>query len=350
MKRLSSKMAAPLLAVGLALGMGAVATHASAQQPPPGRDPHTLPLGEGPPRGFPPGGQPGQPGQMGQPPRGFPPGGQPGQMGQPPRGFPPGGQPPRGFPPRRVQQPEPEEHAAAHHECPGHGPLDSPHGINWWQGIIGVNNEAAKFETNAEGHPHRVDSFLSQLLWRYENDRDECDPKNQPPPFLASLLNFGLLAFLLYRFGRKPLAEALAARKKAMMQEIDTATRLREEAEERLADYEEKLDNLDETLEQLKKDYAAQGEAERKHVLAEAEERRARMKRDVEFRLAQEAKAAREILLQEAVDKAVVAAEEMLAKKVSAADQDRAAEEYLAGLAGAWKAEAVASRGAGGAA
>src|SRR5205823_5173329 len=147
------------------------------------------------------------------------------------------------------------EHAThAAHECPGHGPLDSPHEPNWWQGLIGVNNEAATFEADKEGHFHRTDSASSQLLWRYENEKDECDPKNQPPPFLASVLNFGLLAFIVYRFGKKPLANALAARKRAMMQEIDNATRLRNEAEARLADYEDKLDNLDETLEELKKD------------------------------------------------------------------------------------------------
>lgn len=251
---------------------------------------------------------------------------------------------PRPLPPRPAPPPEPEDHGhkGAHH-CPGHGPTDSPHAPNWWQGILWANNDVAKFEKDATGHFHRTDSIVTQLLYRYNNPADECDPKNQPPPFLATILNFSLLAWVLYRFGRKPLAEALASRKKAVMAEIDNATRLKEEAESRLSEYEDKLENLDETLEQMKKDYAAQGEAERKHVLAEAEERRERMKRDVEFRLAQEAKAAKQLLLQESVERAVAAAEELIRQKVEKSDLDKMADDYLAGLGAAWAGDATAT-------
>ncbi len=344
--RLASSLKGAIVAIGLALGIATIGGAALAQQPG-DKDPSKLPLGE-----IQPGGRPAQPGaQPGQPrPIQLPPGAQPGQgrpfppgqAGQPGRPF-PGGPPGRGGP-RPQPRPEPEpEHKAPHH-CPGHGPLDSPHAPNWWQGLIGVNNEAAKFSPpDDHGHFHREDSFLTQLLWRYENDKDECDPKNQPPPFLAAVLNFGLLAFVIYRFGKKPLAEALLARKKAMMQEIDTATNLKDEAEKRLRDYEDKLQNLDETLEQMKADFAAQSEIERKHVLAEAEERRVRMKKDVEFRIEQELKTARQALLIEAVEKAVIAAEEVLKKSVKADDHSRSADEYLDGIGAAWKGDAVAT-------
>ncbi len=340
-------------ALGVALGLaGAVAL---AQQPPGDKDPSRLPLGEVQPGGrpMPPQGQPG--GQPGQPPPGMPPGG----MQRPARPqLPPGMQPPRRLPPGPPPQPAPAEdhgkggHGAAHH-CPGHGPLDSPHAPNWWQGIIGVNNDAAQFgPPDAHGHLHRTDGFVSQLLWRYDNSKDECDPKNQPPPFLASLLNFGLLAFVLFRFGKKPLAEALANRRKTMMAEIDTATNLKNASEGRLTELEDKLQNLDETLEQMKKDYIAQSEAERKHVLAEAEERRARMLRDVEIRLEQEMKAARQELLAESVEQAVELAEQLLKKSVKAQDHERSADEFVSGLAAAWKSDALGTRNtnAGGAA
>lgn len=338
----------PLLAaVAVSLGLLSAGTGVFAQQPG-DKDPHKLPLGDiqpgsaqPPPR--PAGAQPGQPGMQ---PRPIRPGMQPGMPGRP------GGMPPRPQPLRPPPPPEPEEHGghkAAHH-CPGHGPTDSPHAPNWWQGIIGVNNDVAKFEKDDHGHFHRTDGFSSQLLWRYDNAKDECDPKNQPPPFLASLLNFGLLAFVIVRFGRKPLAEALAARKKSVMQEIDNATRLKTEAEDRLADYEDKLENLDETLEQMKKDYAAQGEAERTYILAEAEERRERMKRDVEFRLQQEAKAAKQELLQEATLRAVAAAEELIKKKVGKSDLDQMADDFLSGLGSSWQGESTPQRSVGGAA
>ncbi|MBK8253877.1 MAG: ATP synthase F0 subunit B [Polyangiaceae bacterium] len=290
-----------------------------------------------------------QPGQPGMQPRPVPrPGMQPGNRPGMPPGMPPGTRPQ----PQPVKPPPPADHGGhgAGGHCPGHGPMDSPHAPNWWQGIIGVNNDKAQFAKDDHGHFHRTDGALTQLLWRYENAKDECDPKNQPPPFLASVLNFGLLAFVIYRFGKKPLSEALANRKKTLMQEIDNATRIKTEAEARLEDYEDKLQNLDDALEQMKKDFAQQSETERKHILAEAEERRVRMKRDVEFRLAQEEKAAKQRLLQEAVERAVAAAEEILKKKVQANDHDRLADDYLSGLDASWKGEATASRDLGGAA
>jgi F-type H+-transporting ATPase subunit b len=340
----SSKILASLAALGLVLCLVATNGSSFAQQPPSGdKDPSRLPLGD-----VQPGGRPNpQAGQPGQP----PPGGQamPGQrpaFPPPQRPQPQRPQPQRINPERAAAQREPEEKSHGAEHCPGHGPLDDPHGINWWQGLIGVNNDAVRFDEKKDehGHVHRIDPFISQLLWRYENPKNECDEKNQPPPFLASLLNFGLLAFLVYRFGKKPLAEALASRKQAMMREIANAEHLKEEAERRLAEYEDKLQKLDETLEQMKKDYVAQSEAERAHVLAEAQERRARMKRDVEFRLEQEMKAAKAQLLNEAVEGAVAAAEALLHKKVGQADLDRTGDEYIAGFAAAWKGDALKAR------
>lgn len=339
----TSRWLALLAALGLALGLVARSAQVEAQPAPGDKDPSRLPLGDIQPgdRRFPPG-QPGQPGQM-----------QPGQPGGRPGGFPPRPPGPRPMPrplPRTVT-PEPEEHAShgAEH-CPGHGPLDAPHAPNWYNGLLGVNNEAATFAKDEHGHLHRSDGLGTQLLYRYNNEKNPCDEKNQEPPFLANLINFGILAFVIYRFGKKPLVEALAARKRTMMQEIDNATRLKREAEERLSEYEDRLQNLDEALAQMKRDYVTQGEAERKHVLAEAEERRLRMKRDVEFRLEQELKTAKAQLLQESVELAVAAAEELLTKKVGAADHERSADDYLAGLSAAWKGDAVKSNQAGGAA
>lgn len=206
-------------------------------------------------------------------------------------------------------------HGEAH--CPGHGPTDPPPPVNWWQGIIGVNNEAA-----GKGGIH-------SLLWRYHNDQNPCDPRNQPPPFLASVLNFALLAFIIVRFGRKPIAEALKKRKQTIMADLDNASRLKAEAEKRLEQYEDKLTRLEETLAELKAEQAAQAEREKAHVLAEAEQRRIRMKKDAEFRIEQELKEARAMLLKEAVEGAVAAAEQLLRQRVSKEDHDRVAEEYL---------------------
>ena len=80
------------------------------------------------------------------------------------------------------------EHKGEVH-CPGHGPMDAPHHVNWWHGMLMASNERAQ-----------KGGFVNELLFRYHNENDPCDPKNEPPPFLASVLNVGLLGFILYRF------------------------------------------------------------------------------------------------------------------------------------------------------
>ena len=229
------------------------------------------------------------------------------------------------------KEPKPEH-------CPGHGPEDAPHHVNWWHGMLMVNNARAE-----QG------GFVNSLLFRYNDEENPCDPKNEPPPFLASLLNFGLLAFVMYRFGRKPVGEALGKRKQSIMQEIETASQLLREAEARLAEYEQKFERIEETRAELKEELALQAEVEKRHLLAEAEERRARMKRDAEFRIEQELKAAKADLLQSAVQDAVEAAEELLKKSASAPDQDRMSKDYLSAIPLAFSKSALGTASAPGA-
>lgn len=343
---LLSLRAAKKASIPVALAAILLGASASAQQPPPPPAGQPAPAGQ---PGMPaPGGQPGMPGAPGQRPmRPMPPGGMPGGMpGQP--GLPPGHPPlpgmghggvnaprPGGKVPGRDAQPVKKRTAD---QCPGHGPMDAPHHVNWWQGMLMVNNERAE-----------KGGFVNHLLFRYHNENDACDPKNEPPPFLASLMNFGLLAFVLYRFGKKPIGEALQKRRQTIMGDIENATRLREEAEARLEEYEDRFEHIEETLGQLKAEYATQAELEKKHILAEAEERRVRMRRDAEFRIEQELKGARVALLEEAVLGAVTAAEEIIRQRATTQDQERLAQDYLtavpAAIAGVPQAGAAQAQG-----
>lgn len=223
---------------------------------------------------------------------------------------------------------KPAQAAAAPHEaakhagpCPGHGPDDAPHfsDINWWQGLIGVNNEKAK-----------SDSALNRLLWRYQNPSDHCDSANQRPPVLAQLINLLIVAGVLVKFGRKPLSEALKKRKQSIVGDIENAARLRREAEARLTEYQTKLSALDRTLTQLREEYKAQAVVEREHLLREAQAASARMKKDAEFRVAQDRKATSAALTAEAIEKATSQAEVMLRKHFTAADGERLGAEFIA--------------------
>jgi F-type H+-transporting ATPase subunit b len=259
-------------------------------------------------------------------------------MRPPGGGLPPGFNPHAPAPVHAAHHEEAEEEGGLEHEwCPGHGAADPPPPPNWWRGLLMVDNERAK-----------SDSVVNQLLFRYENKKDPCDKDNMAPPFLATVINFALLAFILYKYGRKPLAEALLKRKTTIMADIETATKLKDDAERRLEEYEDKFERMDETLEGLRAELAAQSEKEKAHILAEAEERRVRMRRDAEFRIEQEGKTAKAELLQQAVIGAAAAAEELLTKKVGPSDLDRMAEDYLKAVGPAIKGQSASATAPGG--
>jgi F-type H+-transporting ATPase subunit b len=198
------------------------------------------------------------------------------------------------------------EAGAKHAEHGGHAERDEkgpPPPINWWHGLLGEKPDVEP-----------------SLLWR--------EP-GEPPPYLASLLNFGLLVFIVVKFGRKPLRDALVKRKETIVRELEDAKRLREAAEKRLAEYEAKLGKIHEDLERVRRDFREQGELDKQRIVAEAKERRDRMKRDAEVLLSQEVKQMRQELVVEVVQKATKLATELLGKEMTLGDHDRFAEMFL---------------------
>jgi F-type H+-transporting ATPase subunit b len=178
-----------------------------------------------------------------------------------------------------------------------------PPPINWWHGLFG---EKAGREPD--------------LFFR---------APGEPPPYLASLINFGVLVFILVRFGKKPLANSLAKRKESLTREIEDAEKMRREAEQRLQQYEARLEKIGEELERVRREFREQGERDKERIVREARERRERLRQDTELLLAQEAKQMRQELLAEVINEATRLATELLARRLTLGDHDRFAEAFL---------------------
>ncbi|MGO9834935.1 MAG: hypothetical protein ACLP1X_12015 [Polyangiaceae bacterium] len=156
----------------------------------------------------------------------------------------------------------------------------------------------------------------------------------ETPPYIAMLINFGILASGYYLLGKKPIAEGLQARRDGIAREIEEAARMKHEAEERATKYQAKLELLEQEVVAAREALVRSGEAERDRIVKDAEAKADRMRKDAEFLVEQELKQIRLDLWRDAVDTAVVAAEELLKKRVTPADQERLAEDYLADLGG----------------
>jgi F-type H+-transporting ATPase subunit b len=156
----------------------------------------------------------------------------------------------------------------------------------------------------------------------------------ETPPYIAMLVNFGLLAAGYYFLGRKPIAAGLQSRRDTISKEIDEASKMKREAEDRAKVYQQKLEKLEEELKATRESLVHAGEAEGERIVREAEAKAERMRKDAEFLVEQEMKQIRGDLLRDTVEAAVLAAEELLKKRVTPADQERLAEDYLADLSG----------------
>lgn len=188
-----------------------------------------------------------------------------------------------------------------------HGGHDDHHGINWYKGNL--------FES--------ADEKEGNLITR---------PKGMPSPVSALVINTLIFYGLIWKFGAKPLSEALKKRKADIMGGIESAQKMKRESEARLADYEDKLDHIQDEIKRVRRDMRKAAEAERERALTEARERRERMEREAKLLIDQELKAAREQLHIDTVRAAVTGAEELLSSKLTSSDQQRLADEYLSGL------------------
>lgn len=190
----------------------------------------------------------------------------------------------------------------------GHGDAHAPtfDDINWFHGFLGEK-----------------EGVEPDLLWR--------EP-GTPVPFGALALNAAILYFLLFKFGRKPIGDALRNRKLTIMKGIEDAAKMKAAAEARLAEYQKKLDEIDSEVARIRREMKEQGEAESARILSEAKERRTRMERDARTLVEQELKAARESLLRDTVRAAVKSAEATLTAKIGDGDQQRLGDEYLASI------------------
>lgn len=203
-------------------------------------------------------------------------------------------------------------------------------------------------EEGTEDHEHHVPKFEEyNFFYGFLGEKDDVEPnllwrpKGTPVPFGAMLLNSAVLYWLLVRFAKKPLADALKSRKATILRGMEEAGKMKKESQERLAEYEQKLATLDQEIERIRTDMRASGQSERKRILAEAKEKRTRMERDAQILIGQELKTARESLVSEMSRAALRSAEATLRSRVTAADQSRLAEDYLLGI----KNAAMALRG-----
>jgi F-type H+-transporting ATPase subunit b len=160
------------------------------------------------------------------------------------------------------------------------------------------------------------------------------------PPFVFMLLNFALLLGLLSWKG-KPIVQKLAAdRHDQIKTALEEAAKLRKQAADKLAEYDDKLKQADAEIKKMVEGMRIDAEADKKRILAAAEAQAVQMKRDAEVRIAAEIEFARAQLTREVTIAATSATEKLLREKMTSNDQQKLIGTFIAGVEGAPQKEA----------
>ncbi len=143
------------------------------------------------------------------------------------------------------------------------------------------------------------------------------------------VLNFTVLVVALFLILRKPVATALSSRVDGIKKQLADLEAQKEAAEKKLAEYSDKLSELEKEAEHIVADYIKQGNEAKARILKEAEASAEKLQAQARRNIEHEFDQAKKQLQAEVLEKSLAKAEEMIKEKISTDDQNRLVDEYL---------------------
>ena len=143
------------------------------------------------------------------------------------------------------------------------------------------------------------------------------------------VLNFTVLVVALFLILRKPVATALSSRVDGIKKQLADLEAQKEAAEKKLAEYSDKLSELEKEAEHIVADYIKQGNEAKARILKEAEASAEKLQAQARRNIEHEFDQAKKQLQAEVLEKSLAKAEEMIKEKISADDQNRLVDDYL---------------------
>ena len=143
------------------------------------------------------------------------------------------------------------------------------------------------------------------------------------------VMNFAVLVIALVFILRKPLSQALASRITGIKEQLQDLETRKAEAEEKLAEYSDKLAQLEKEAEKIVDDYIKQGNEAKARILKEAESSAEKLRAQARRNIEHEFEQAKQKLQEEIFASSLQKAEEIIKGKFSDEDQDRIVDEYL---------------------
>ncbi len=152
--------------------------------------------------------------------------------------------------------------------------------------------------------------------------------------YLWKIINFGILAFILFKFGRKPLQSFLKQRAELIEKTLKEAQQAKEAAQKALQEVEERLKTKDKEIEDIISASRRSGEEVRDSLIQQGDKLREKILEQARVNIEYELKSAKEAIKAEAVEIAMELAEKKLKERLTKEEQKRLLEESLAKIGG----------------
>ena len=143
------------------------------------------------------------------------------------------------------------------------------------------------------------------------------------------VINFSVLVFVLFFFGRKPLSDFFKGRTEMIERSIKEATEAKELAQKTLAEVKKRLENTDAEIKEIIEDTRRSGEKEKEALIAEGERMKAKIIEQAKANIDFELQKAKEQIKSDAARMALELAEKQIKEKLGQKEQDALTDDYI---------------------
>ena len=147
-------------------------------------------------------------------------------------------------------------------------------------------------------------------------------------------VNFVIIAFVLVKFGRKPIKDFLSDRREKIEQQIEKYEHQKEVAIEKIEEATQMLKDSTARFEKIKKRIVEDGEKKKQQIIEEARQESkillAGTRQKIEYQIVE----ARNLIRSEMIESAIAQAEQRLPEVITAVDEQKLIDNFMESTAG----------------
>ncbi len=147
-------------------------------------------------------------------------------------------------------------------------------------------------------------------------------------------LNFVIIAFVLVKFGRKPIKDFFANRRQEIDHQIKKYEQQKEAAEEKIAEAIQMLNNSIARFEKIKKRIVEDGEKKKQQIIEGARQESRLLLEGTKQKIGNQIVEARNLIRSELIESAIALAEKRLPEEITAADEQKLLDNFMENAAG----------------